>query len=195
MREESQKIAAGFAGKETQRGQLSRGASDVLAERDHHLSLGFNARHDDEANSRGELASAAACYIAGSTRSPRLAWPWDMHWWRPRGARENLVRAAALIIAEIERLDRAKLRAHARRLHDEQVQIGAQLSAHRAAIATAASRSPLDQAQQLLGGILEDVRVLVGHIDRPRGPGSRPGCDHCTCPPGACHADPAEGRQ
>ena len=35
-------------------------------------------------------------------------WPiaWEDKWWKPKNPRRDLVRAAALIIAEIERLDR-----------------------------------------------------------------------------------------
>lgn len=38
----------------------------------------------------------------------RVLWPWDREWWKPKDRRRNLVRAAALLIAEIERLDRAE---------------------------------------------------------------------------------------
>jgi hypothetical protein len=34
-------------------------------------------------------------------------WPWDRAYWKPRGPRNNLVKAGALILAEIERIDRA----------------------------------------------------------------------------------------
>lgn len=51
-----------------------------------------------------EWAKARAAENAGK---PSRSWPWDASWWKPRGARRDLVRAAALIIAEIERLDRA----------------------------------------------------------------------------------------
>ena len=33
-------------------------------------------------------------------------WPWAAEWWKPKDCRRNLVRAGALILAEIERLDR-----------------------------------------------------------------------------------------
>lgn len=70
----------------------------------------------------GQLAGVAACYCLDSCRPsgtnikndikliiPRI-WPWDIAWWKPRTQRENLIRAAALIISEIERLDRAAQR-------------------------------------------------------------------------------------
>lgn len=34
-------------------------------------------------------------------------WPWDESRWKPRTRRENLARATALNLAEVERLDRA----------------------------------------------------------------------------------------
>jgi len=34
-------------------------------------------------------------------------WPWAEKWWKPKNERRDLVKAAALILAEIERLDRA----------------------------------------------------------------------------------------
>jgi hypothetical protein len=33
-------------------------------------------------------------------------WPWEDKWWKPKDRRRDLVRAGALIVAEIERLDR-----------------------------------------------------------------------------------------
>jgi hypothetical protein len=34
-------------------------------------------------------------------------WPWSQDWWKPTNPRRDLVKAGALIAAEIERLDRA----------------------------------------------------------------------------------------
>jgi hypothetical protein len=83
---------------------------------------GWSEAHDD-GHRNGELARAAACYcaIAGNddeTRNARLGldgrqpwvpatWPWDYSWWKPKDRRRDLIRAAALVVAEIERLDRA----------------------------------------------------------------------------------------
>jgi hypothetical protein len=36
-------------------------------------------------------------------------WPWATAWWKPRDRRRNLVRAAALVLADIERIDRAAI--------------------------------------------------------------------------------------
>ena len=69
----------------------------------------FSRSHDDQ-HVHGDLARAAACYAIEDTwpRSSPLRWPWAAHWWKPKTARENLIRAGALIVAEIERLDRAR---------------------------------------------------------------------------------------
>jgi hypothetical protein len=82
------------------------------------LEEGWTSAHDD-GHEGGEMADAAACYAAGTifevTRPKRLGgtsrlWPWDLTWWKPKDRRSDLIRAAALIVAEIERLDRAALR-------------------------------------------------------------------------------------
>ena len=97
-----------------------RAIQDIVAERERQQSVeGWSPGHDDE-HDGGELAKAAACYAAGKIVSAipteidpdrgaagyRSVWPWDMTWWKPKTYRHNLVRAAALLVAEIERLDR-----------------------------------------------------------------------------------------
>lgn len=85
----------------------SPAASDVLAERKRQIeSEGWSADHDDQ-HVGGGLAKAAACYALGrSTIAETVLWPWDWGWWKPKDRRRDLVRAGALIIAELERLDR-----------------------------------------------------------------------------------------
>jgi hypothetical protein len=87
-----------------------RVVAEVAAERQRQIEAeGWTPEHDDEHDS-GELAKAAASY-AGDTRTFNAAapvdWPWEQKWWKPRDRRSDLIRAAALIVAEIERLDRA----------------------------------------------------------------------------------------
>ena len=59
------------------------------------------------------MAAAAACYALASFLRNDLArifkryWPWDREWWKPTTQRRDLVKAGALILAEIERIDRA----------------------------------------------------------------------------------------
>lgn len=91
--------------------------NEIAEERRRQIEIeGWTSSHDDE-HSTGELAKAAACYAynAGSDDlnrrwnegRPPTPWPWATEWWRPTTRRRDLVKAAALIVAEIERLDRA----------------------------------------------------------------------------------------
>lgn len=86
--------------------KLTQALKDVLAERQRQVEVeGFSAGHD-EALYAGSLAEVAACYAAPEVQY--LLWPdsWDKHWWKPTTRRRDLVKAGALILAEIERLDR-----------------------------------------------------------------------------------------
>lgn len=101
--------------------------SDIAAERQRQVGVeGWTPEHDDE-HGNGELAQAAACYAAPRSVTHRhtlegpgalpvhagrnlLVWPWDFDWWKPKDERANLVRSGALILAEIERLDRTALK-------------------------------------------------------------------------------------
>jgi hypothetical protein len=105
----------------------SQAALDVLMERDRQVaSEGWTAEHDDE-HKDGEIAAAAATYAFAASFSEfrrkritginsitnsialREMWPWAEKWWKSTDRRRDLVKAGALIIAEIERLDRAAL--------------------------------------------------------------------------------------
>lgn len=87
----------------------------VITERRRQVSEeGWTASHDDH-HSQGEMIEAAACYAVtagASNRDPRgeisvpPGWPWASVWWKPGTPRRMLVKAAALLVAEIERLDR-----------------------------------------------------------------------------------------
>lgn len=88
----------------------SQAVLDVAAERRRQIELeGWAAEHDDE-HSENEMALAAACYAmsAGGYAKGKVppVWPWVKEWWKPSTARRDLVKAGALILAEIERLDR-----------------------------------------------------------------------------------------
>jgi len=83
-------------------------AADVLAERRRQIKTeGWSPEHDDQ-HQRQELSLAAACYALGTTTPyGKTLWPWHYSAWKPRNYRTNLIKAGALILAEIERLDRA----------------------------------------------------------------------------------------
>jgi len=106
---------------------LTQAAHDLLAERQRQVTAeGWSPRHDD-AHTEGSLAMAASCYAlnaatwaAHGSWVPRgggnyralspvsQRWPWRESWWKPSSQRRDLVKAGALILAEIERLDRAR---------------------------------------------------------------------------------------
>lgn len=94
----------------------ARAVVDVLAERRRQVEVeGWTPEHDDK-HDDGSLARAAACYARGSRHvdAGRVfadMWPWDNRWWKPsRDQRRNLIKASALLLAEIERYDRAALK-------------------------------------------------------------------------------------
>lgn len=94
----------------------SDAVSDIYRERERQKTVeGWTAEHDDTHN-KSELAFAAASYALPSDQChvfdnimERL-WPFEVSWFKPKDRRSDLVRAAALIVAEIERLDRAASR-------------------------------------------------------------------------------------
>lgn len=87
----------------------SQAVLDVAAERRRQVEAeGWTPEHGDE-HKGGQLALAAACYAlnaAGCGCEVARNWPWRGVWWKPSAPRRDLVKAAALILAEIERLDR-----------------------------------------------------------------------------------------
>lgn len=108
---------------------LSKALIDVMNERDRQWNEeGFSAEWDDAARQPLELARAAMCYVmhpvlvhdltarmrieasaeSYQTCPPPKGWPFERAWWKPTDPRRDMVKAAALILAEIERLDRAE---------------------------------------------------------------------------------------
>lgn len=83
----------------------------IAAERKRQIDAeGWTAEHDDR-HEFGELALAAACYAL--THRWRRAfvwriWPWSVNNFKPKDRITDLVRAGALIAAEIDRLLRRK---------------------------------------------------------------------------------------
>lgn len=94
---------------------------DVVAERQRQVSAeGWSPKHDD-LYVDGDMAAAAACYALANSGWERkigtpltMLWPWSLKWWKPTDRRRDLVKAGALILAEIERLDRAALKGEQR---------------------------------------------------------------------------------
>lgn len=99
---------------------MKSGVEQIAEERQRQVEKeGWTPEHDGE-HSDGSLARAAACYaVEGRAmmtvteqgvpyKAPRQ-WPasWHPKWWKPKDRIRDLVRAGALIAAEIDRLQRA----------------------------------------------------------------------------------------
>ena len=98
---------------------MNTGSELIAAERKRQIDVeGWTPEHDAE-HTNGALADAAACYVSvarqqvrgvgyggnGEPTYPRAVWPWDAEWWKPSDDPvRNLVKAGALIAAEIDRL-------------------------------------------------------------------------------------------
>ena len=92
----------------------------IAAERQRQITAeGWTPEHDDW-HFDGSLAVAAACYATQANQglheggmkvreSVLRYWPWDWNWWKPTPDNRirELVKAGALIVAEIERLQHA----------------------------------------------------------------------------------------
>ncbi|MDF2491158.1 MAG: hypothetical protein K0S77_3780 [Pseudomonas sp.] len=101
---------------------LNRAALAVVLERQRQASdEGYSLCREDGYVS-GELAKAASVYarLAGKPRTMSTDWPWAPDTFKPSAdRRRDLVKAGALILAEIERLDRQGLIRHAVVRRDE----------------------------------------------------------------------------
>jgi hypothetical protein len=99
----------------------AKSAIELIAEERHRQidTKGFSAAHDDE-HDFGQIAAAAGCYaLAGwSNTTSQELWPWeepnpwkDQDRWNitPAERINELVKAGALIAAEIDRLQRSML--------------------------------------------------------------------------------------
>ena len=88
----------------------TRGAKLIAAERRRQQTMECLSAEHDAQWTNGELALAAIVYACPPRRNKwrlmlrRMLWPWDSGWWKPRTRIRDLVRAGALIAAEIDRL-------------------------------------------------------------------------------------------
>jgi hypothetical protein len=89
------------------------GAALIAAERQRQIDVeGWTPEHDAE-HAEDDLVEAAVCYaLAYRSDDPPfngdphgIHWPWEERWWKPSDDHvRNLVKAGALIAAEIDRL-------------------------------------------------------------------------------------------
>ena len=81
--------------------------AEIREERGRQIKKGYDAKHDDQ-HTLGQLADAAAHYATCPWTPTKTEWPFDDEATTITDERRkaNLVKAAALILAELERLDR-----------------------------------------------------------------------------------------
>jgi len=95
---------------------MKTGIQQIAAERDRQITTeGWTPEHDAE-HPDGALAEAAISYTTTASAQVRGncgaklmddQWPWNPEWWKPSdNPIRNLVKAGALIAAEIDRLQR-----------------------------------------------------------------------------------------
>lgn len=94
-----------------------RGLADVLAERVRQIDVEHYTLAHDLLHHPGELGLASASYLNtaidqlhGKEHDPAEeadTWPWQREAWRPGTARENIVKALAIGLALLDRIDAA----------------------------------------------------------------------------------------
>lgn len=97
---------------------MSKAIQDVLQERKRQIEKKGYTLEVDNAGDRGRLSTAGACYALRAglvldepgtdtlTLKPPGVWPFPPEFWKPKSVREDLVRAIALQLAELELIDR-----------------------------------------------------------------------------------------
>jgi len=106
-----------YAERQTKIAAISAAMVSIVDERIRQIEAeGWTPEHDDSQD-REQMAHAAACYAYGELivdEANGAIWPWHEDLWKPSwpiDRRRELVKAGALIVAEIERLDRTQTKA------------------------------------------------------------------------------------
>lgn len=92
----------------------------IAAERQRQIDVEKWTPEHDDLHKHGQMIGAAHAYVHIAEKQVEMkvrntnfpmpnAWPWDDEWWKPSpDPVRNLVKAGALIAAEIDRLQRVK---------------------------------------------------------------------------------------
>lgn len=107
--EEMEALLANLPAQSDVSAERTAAEADVLAERRRQVEKEGRTALSDDQYTDNALANAAAAYALSHRFDGQMPnfWPWPGDFWKPKSRRHDLVRAGALIIAEIERLDRA----------------------------------------------------------------------------------------
>ena len=95
---------------------MKTGSQLIAEERERQIKEEGFIPEEDKIYINVELSNAAACYIASSQATIMRGivcsdvvnlWPWESEWWKPsKDPIRDLVKAGALIAAEIDRLQK-----------------------------------------------------------------------------------------
>lgn len=97
---------------------MKNGTQLITEERERQIAVEkWTPEHDDDVHASGDILSAGIAYATAAQhqmmhKNPDLDhvremyWPWNKRWWKPTDRVRNLVKAGALIAAEIDRLNR-----------------------------------------------------------------------------------------
>lgn len=102
---------------------MKTGIELIAAERTRQIEVEGWTKHHDDHHSKSEIVEGALSYahhagmqltsktpIVYAYGGPPPIWPWEASWWKPSpDPIRNLVKAGALIAAEIDRLQRKEI--------------------------------------------------------------------------------------
>lgn len=110
----------------------SVGCSLIRDERKRQIDDEMYSEDHDTLHQYGELLDAAICYCLteyndyGLFERPihvekliNVIWPWGQEYWKPKDKLRNLIRAGALIAAELDRLNRIERQKYSEVLHNK----------------------------------------------------------------------------
>lgn len=84
---------------------------EIVAERKRQIhDKGYTLENDD-AYTNNELIDAAIAYCTSAkkeTAAAKECWPWSLEHFKPSEDRRDIIKAIALLMAEVDRLDRIK---------------------------------------------------------------------------------------
>lgn len=100
----------------------SKALLDVIKERNRQVNVEEHTHANDDQYQSNELIRGSHSYVGHviarswtysestpekyQSEEPSEFWPWPDETWKPKSPREDLIRATALLLAELERMDR-----------------------------------------------------------------------------------------
>ena len=100
----------------------AQGANEIGRERFRQIKEEGYGLNDDDDYKSNQLIEAATSYLLAcggeNLSESEKIWPWDLNYFKPKDTHSNLVRAGALIAAEIDRLHHQRIQEFVQRKID-----------------------------------------------------------------------------